>query len=115
MCIRPNCSDFVWIKNCEGSDFVWSVYLQSDTRLTDICNIIFINHFLLTMKKIEKKEVLKNQVTISETDNIREEPDIDPFLKKKRIQNMVLRRIINQINEDESDDPPFDSHNELPR
>lgn len=63
------------------------------------------------MKKIEKKEVLKNQVTISETDNIREDSDIDPFLKKKRIQNMVLRRIINQINEEEgSDDAPSETH-----
>lgn len=62
------------------------------------------------MKKIEKKEGLKNQVTNTETENIREESDIDPFLKKKRIQNMVLRRIIDQITEeDASGDKPFET------
>jgi len=63
------------------------------------------------MKKIEKKSISKNQVKIPETDNNPEEPDIDPFLKKKRIQNMVLRRIIDQIKEEEgSDGVPFDSY-----
>ncbi|OFY50877.1 MAG: hypothetical protein A2W85_09950 [Bacteroidetes bacterium GWF2_41_31] len=67
------------------------------------------------MKKIVKEVVSKNQVTISEIDNNPEEPDIDPFLKKKRIQNMVLRRIIDQIKEEEgSDDAPFDSYKEEP-
>jgi len=103
------------MNSCEGSDFVWPFNLQSDTRLTDICSVIFINHFLLTMKKIEKKEVLKNQVTITETENIREESEIDPFLKKKRIQNMVLRRIIDQIKEEGGENPPVASQKELPR
>jgi hypothetical protein len=67
------------------------------------------------MKKIEKKEVLKNQVTITETENIREESEIDPFLKKKRIQNMVLRRIIDQIKEEGGENPPVASQKELPR
>jgi len=63
------------------------------------------------MKKIQQKEISKNQYTISETDNNPEEPDIDPFLKKKRIQNMVLRRIIDQIKEEEGgDDTPFETH-----
>lgn len=64
------------------------------------------------MKKIEKRKAgSKNQVTISEADNTSEEQDIDSFLKKKRIQNMVLRRIIDQIKEEEGgDDTPFETH-----
>jgi len=67
------------------------------------------------MKKIQQKEISKNQDTIYETDNIPEEPDIDPFLKKKRIQNMVLRRIIDQIKEEGGENPPVDSQKELPQ
>ena len=52
---------------------------------------------------------------ISEINNNPEEQDIDPFLKKKRIQNMVLRRIIDQIKEEEGNDVvPFDSNKEKP-
>jgi len=65
------------------------------------------------MKKIQQKEISKNQVTTYETDNNPEEPDMDPFLKKKRIQNIVLRRIIDQINEEGGENPPVDSQKEL--
>jgi hypothetical protein len=53
------------------------------------------------MKKNEKKVNSRNQVKISEVDNKPEEPEIDPFLKKKRIQNMILRQIIDHLKEDE--------------
>jgi len=67
------------------------------------------------MKKIQQKEISKNQVTIYETDNKPEDSDMDPFLKKKRIQNIVLRRIIDKIKEDGGENPPVDSQKELPQ
>lgn len=36
------------------------------------------------------------------------EPDINHFLKKKRVQNMVLRRLIDKLSENENDVPPPD-------
>ncbi len=53
------------------------------------------------MKKNEKKASSRNQVKISEINNNPGEQEIDPFLKKKRIQNMILRQIIDHLKEDE--------------
>jgi hypothetical protein len=56
------------------------------------------------MKKHSHKDTPTKPVSAPETEITPVEPDVDPFLKKKRVQNMVLRRMLNQIkgNEDEA-------------